>query len=124
MSSTWKCKECDNVNSSDQANCQCGEDRPAYARPSAGMNGHGGCASTGCPMPGVFTDSLKGGGNWHCRWHEPYKTDSIHCARITEELKANPPMLSGCKPGGIYVNKPIPVLELEAKNRAKEKQAT
>ena len=104
MSSTWKCKECENVNSANQANCMCGEDRPAYARPSAGMSGHGGCIISGCNMPGVHSDSLKGGDRWYCQYHYPYKTDSIHCARITDELKANPPKMSGVKPGGELVN--------------------
>ena len=112
----WKCSDCETINKISEAVCLCGNSRPAYTA-VPGKSGHGGCTVSGCNMPGVQSDSLKGGDRWYCRYHYPYKSDLIHCARITEELKANPPKLSGCKPGGIYVNKPITVLELEEKNR-------
>jgi len=104
MSSTWKCKSCDNTNSSDQANCMCGEDRPAYARPSAGGSGHGGCEVTGCPMPGGMSENFGKNARWYCRWHFGTKSNPVMSARITEDLIANRPKITGCKPNGELVN--------------------
>ena len=103
MANTWVCSDCESVNSVDRAVCACGNKRPADAAPSMLSSGHGGCLIVGCNMPGVFNDSLKGGDRWYCRFHYPYKGDFQHCARITEELKKNPPKLKGAKASGEHV---------------------
>ena len=99
----WKCGDCGNLNNIRETKCICGNPRPMTVNPG-GSSAHGGCTIAGCNMPGVFNDSLRGGGTWYCRYHYRYKGDSQHCARITEELKKNPPKLSGAKASGELVN--------------------
>lgn len=42
--------------------------------PTEHQVGHG-CFAHGCPLPGVFSPSLTGGGPWFCRAHDGAKAD-------------------------------------------------
>jgi hypothetical protein len=109
MAVSWTCPECDNVVSVDREKCMCGHPRPANANPSNPQGAYGSCCITGCPMPGALSPGFKSR-NWYCRWHYRYRNDPQHCQRITEDLKANPPVISGCTPSGKFINNP-PVTE-------------
>lgn len=105
MGDSWKCPSCDNKNPVDRIFCICGEDRPKEANPA--QKAHGACCISECPMPGTFTASTRGSeSGWHCEWHWDYRGDPVHCARITEELRNNPPKISGCKANGEWINNP------------------
>lgn len=104
MATTWKCGECETVNSVDRAVCMCGEERPASATPATEFGGKGSCCSPGCPMPGTFTASTRGSDHWWCLWHWDYRGDPRHCQRITQDLIVNRPPMRGAKASGEFIN--------------------
>ena len=99
----WKCSDCETINKIAESVCLCGNSRPAYTA-VPGKSGHGGCSTPGCPMPGGMSENFGKNARWYCRWHFGTKSNPVMSARITEDLKANRPKITGCKPNGELVN--------------------
>jgi hypothetical protein len=47
-----------------------------------------GCVAHGCPLPGVFSDSTTGGGDWRC-WAHDRAEDSSQWPFLTQGIKLN-----------------------------------